>query len=74
MNKISGNEINPAVVKCAQDLVGKENCAPALSLIRYPPEYDTVMKYVFGRAFVCKDINVAKKVRILIFNLFIELL
>lgn len=63
INKINGREINPSAVKCAQDLVGKENVAPALSLIKYAPEYDTIMKHVFGRAFVCRDINVAKKVR-----------
>lgn len=71
MNKINGNEINPRIVKCAQDLVGKENVATALSLISYPPEYDIVMKYVFGRTFVCKDINVAKKVRMLFFSVWI---
>lgn len=68
MNKISGREINPSIVKCAQDLVGKDNVGTALSLIKYAPEYDVVMKYVFGRTFVCKDINVAKKVRTLMLN------
>ncbi|KAJ6645604.1 Structural maintenance of chromosomes protein 2 [Pseudolycoriella hygida] len=62
INKIRGSELHPSVVKCAQDLVGKENVAAALSLIKYAPEYDIVMKYVFGRTLVCKDINVAKKV------------
>lgn len=65
MNKIRGREINHSVVKCAQNLVGKENVSPALSLIRYAPEYDIVMKYVFGRTFVCKDMDTAKKVRTL---------
>lgn len=63
INKIRGREINPSIVKCAQNLVGKENVAPALSLIKYAPEYDIVMKYVFGRTFVCKDMDTAKKVR-----------
>lgn len=63
MNKIRGREINPSIVKCAQNLVGKENVAPALSLIKYAPEYDIIMKYVFGRTLVCKDMDIAKKVR-----------
>lgn len=62
MNKIRGREIHPSIVKTAQNLVGKENVAPALSLINYAPEYDVIMKYVFGRTFVCKDIDTAKKV------------
>lgn len=62
INKIRGRELNASVVRAAQNLVGKENVAPALSLINYDPQYDVVMKYVFGRTLVCKDLDIAKKV------------
>ncbi|XP_037905557.1 structural maintenance of chromosomes protein 2 [Hermetia illucens] len=62
MNKLSVSTINPSTVKLAQRLVGEENAASALSLIEYNPFYEPVMKYVFGRAFICKDLNIAKQV------------
>lgn len=62
MNKISGRDIPADVVRQAEQLVGKENVATALSLIEYDRELEKVMKFVFGRTFICKDINVAKKV------------
>ena len=42
--------------------VGKENVNTALSLIGYDKDLEAAMQYVFGSAFVCKDMTSAKKV------------
>lgn len=62
ISKIQGSRIPPAKVKLAQDLVGAENCIPALDLITFDPSLRVVMEYVFGRVFICKDMTVAKQV------------
>lgn len=62
ISKIQGSRINPNKIKLAQDMVGAENCVPALDLIRYDPSLRTVMEYVFGRVFICRDMTVAKQV------------
>lgn len=62
MNKISSSCIDQSKVKFAQDLVGKENVASALSLIDYNPAFERVMKNVFGWVLICKDLDAAKKV------------
>ncbi|CAH1965905.1 unnamed protein product [Acanthoscelides obtectus] len=62
LNKIKGSKIDPSVVRYAQQLVGVENCRPALSLIEYDNGFQNVMEYVFGNVFICKDLDTAKKV------------
>lgn len=62
INKISPNATPPNVVRIAENLVGKENVSHALQLIEYEKDVDKVMKYVFGRVFICRDINTAKQV------------
>ncbi|XP_067679791.1 structural maintenance of chromosomes protein 2-like [Haliotis asinina] len=62
LNKISARSIDNATVKRAQDLVGKDNVNTALSLIGYEKDLEAAMQYVFGSAFVCEDMNSAKKV------------
>lgn len=62
INKISSSCIDQSKVKFAQDLVGKENVASALNLISYKPEFERVMKNVFGWVLICKDLDAAKKV------------
>lgn len=42
--------------------VGKENVQPALSLIQFSNELQPAMEYIFGNVFICKDMNVAKRV------------
>ena len=42
--------------------MGKNNVSTALSLIGYERDLETAMKYVFGTAFVCPDMNTAKQV------------
>lgn len=62
ISKIRGSTIPPAKVKMAQDLVGAENCIPAIDLISYDPSLRTVMEYVFGRVFICTNMTIAKQV------------
>lgn len=62
ITKIRGSSIEPRKIKLAQQLVGPENCIPALDLINYDPSLRVVMEYVFGRTFICTNMTVAKQV------------
>ncbi|XP_033737632.1 structural maintenance of chromosomes protein 2-like isoform X2 [Pecten maximus] len=62
LNKISARSINADTVKRAEQLVGKGNVNTALSLIGYEKDLQAAMEFVFGSAFVCKDMDTAKKV------------
>ncbi|KAG5681053.1 hypothetical protein PVAND_010519 [Polypedilum vanderplanki] len=62
LNKISARTIDRNVVNLAQKLVGKENAIPAIDLIEYDKEVEPAMQFIFGNAFVCKDMDAAKTV------------
>jgi structural maintenance of chromosome 2 len=62
LNKISSRSIDRNVVNLAQKLVGKENAIPAIDLIEYDKEVEPAMQFIFGNAFVCKDMDAAKAV------------
>ncbi|CAO1400186.1 unnamed protein product [Diamesa serratosioi] len=62
LNKVSTSVIPNDIVKLAQNLVGEENCVPAVDLIEYPAEVAPAMKYLFGGVFICRDMNIAKQV------------
>lgn len=62
ISKIRGSLIPADRVALAQKLVGRDNCIPAIDLIDYDPQLQAVMEYVFGRTFICRDMNVAKQV------------
>ena len=62
LNKITGRKLDSRTVQTAEKLVGKGNVWPALSLINYDPIFEPAMQFVFGTTFVCRDLNVAKKV------------
>ncbi|ETN57892.1 structural maintenance of chromosomes smc2 [Anopheles darlingi] len=62
LNKISGREIDPSVARFAEELVGRENVATALSCISYDPEVDKAMRFAFGHSFIVKDLNIAKQI------------
>lgn len=62
MTKISSRTLDQRVVNLAQKLVGKENAIPAIDLIEYEREVEPAMKFLFGGAFVCKDLETAKRV------------
>ncbi|XP_012285924.1 structural maintenance of chromosomes protein 2 [Orussus abietinus] len=62
LNKVTGRTMDPQTIKFAQNLVGKENVQPAISLIDFPEEVRPAMNWIFGQVFICKDMNTAKKV------------
>ncbi|KAF7989538.1 hypothetical protein HCN44_008212 [Aphidius gifuensis] len=62
LNKISGSSIDERTIQYAEKLVGKDNVQSALSLIDYPANLKPAMSWIFGQVFVCKDMNVAKKI------------
>ncbi|VUZ41372.1 unnamed protein product, partial [Hymenolepis diminuta] len=62
LNRIRGSPIPPDALKKAEAVVGKENVAPALSLIKYPPHLTPVMEFVFGGLLVCPTLDHARKV------------
>lgn len=62
LNKIKGSAIPNDVVNYAQQLVGKENVRPALSLIQFGHELQPAMEFIFGGAFICRDMNIAKEI------------
>ncbi|XP_074031936.1 structural maintenance of chromosomes 2 [Leptinotarsa decemlineata] len=62
LNKIRGGKMDSNTIRLAQQLVGEENCKPALSLLKYNKELQNAMEFIFGNVFICKDINVAKQV------------
>ncbi|KAK7100070.1 structural maintenance of chromosomes protein 2-like [Littorina saxatilis] len=62
LNKIGARAIDDATTKHAQQLVGKDNVHTALSLIGYKPDLEAAMKFVFGSAFICPDMDTAKAV------------
>lgn len=62
ISDIRGSRISADRVRLAQKLVGADKCIPAIDLIQYDPSLENVMKYVFGRTFICTDMNVAKEV------------
>lgn len=62
ISKIRGHRIDPNRVRAAQNLVGAENCIPALDLIDFHPSLRTVMEYVFGGTLICTNLAIAKQV------------
>lgn len=62
LNKIQAGKMNDEVIRTAQNLVGRENIQPCLSLISYDKKLQGAMEHIFGHTFVAKDINIARKV------------
>ncbi|KAM7536776.1 hypothetical protein Aperf_G00000085721 [Anoplocephala perfoliata] len=62
LNRIRGAPIPPEVLRKAQSAVGADNVAPALSLIKYPPNLAPIMEFVFGGVLVCPSLDQARKV------------
>ncbi|CAG9820448.1 unnamed protein product [Phaedon cochleariae] len=63
LSQIRAGKMDNNVIRKAQQLVGEENCKPALSLIRYDKGLQKAMEFIFGNVFICKDINVAKQIK-----------
>nr|CAD7198716.1 unnamed protein product [Timema douglasi] len=62
LNKISGHSMNQNTIRTAEQLVGKDNVQPALSLIEYDRELRPAMEWIFGQVFICRDMATARKV------------
>ena len=62
LNQIKPSSIPREIERRAEELVGRDNVWPAISLVCYEDEVDAAMKFVFGSSFVCRDSNSAKKV------------
>lgn len=62
ISKIRGRSINPGVVARAQQMVGADNCVPAMDVISYHPSLKSVMEHVFGGTFICSNMATAKRV------------
>lgn len=62
LNRIRGAPICPEILRKAQSIVGADNVAPVLSLIKYPPNLAPIMEFVFGGLLVCPTLDQARKV------------
>lgn len=62
LNKIRGRPMDQKTVELAQRIGGRENVQPALNLIEFPEEVRPAMTWIFGQIFICKDMDVAKKI------------
>ncbi|XP_070389452.1 structural maintenance of chromosomes protein 2-like [Dermacentor albipictus] len=60
LNKITGRDVEPHVIKRAQSLVGRDNVFSAQSLVDYPPHLAPAMKFVFGTTLVTTKIDDAR--------------
>lgn len=65
LNKITGRKLDQRTIHVAQQLVGADNVWPALSLIEYDPVLQPAMEYIFGLTFICRNLDIAKKVKFL---------
>ncbi|CAN8010491.1 unnamed protein product [Ixodes pacificus] len=62
LNKIVGRDVEPAVMRKAESLVGKDKVFSALSLVDYSPVVASAMKYVFGTTLVTTNMDDARVV------------
>ncbi|XP_043795262.1 structural maintenance of chromosomes protein 2 isoform X1 [Apis laboriosa] len=62
LNKVGGRSMDNQLIHLAQKIGGIENVRPALSLIDFPEETRSAMTWIFGQIFICKDIEIAKKI------------
>ncbi|VDM35248.1 unnamed protein product [Hydatigera taeniaeformis] len=62
LNRMRGAPVPAEVLHRAEDLVGANNVAPALSLIRYSSHLKPVMEFIFGGLLVCPTLDHARRV------------
>lgn len=62
LNKVNGRSMDKQIIHLAQKIGGVENVQPALSLINFPEEIEPAMNWIFGQIFICKDIDIARKI------------
>lgn len=64
INKISSHPIDQRVVQKAKNLVGEDNVYSPFEIIKYDEYYQPVMNFVFGHTLICRDLNIAKQVKL----------
>lgn len=62
INKISAGSLSAGQLEAARQAGGADNVWHALDLIEYDPSVEKVMRFLFGRTLICRNIEVAKKV------------
>lgn len=62
MDRIQGRALDRNKLKRAEELVGRENVKPAVSLVDFDDQYAEAMRFVFGDTLICTDMECAKKV------------
>ncbi|GFQ76740.1 structural maintenance of chromosomes protein 2 [Trichonephila clavata] len=62
LNKIRGTVIENKLVQEAENIVGKNNVALALTRIHFEKDLTPAMEYVFGNVFICPSMTSAKAV------------
>ncbi|XP_054167385.1 structural maintenance of chromosomes protein 2-like [Oppia nitens] len=62
LDRIRGINIDPKVLKKAQDLVGRDNVNYAINYINYDQSLHETMKYIFGDTLIVPNMEVAKRV------------
>ncbi|GFT25760.1 structural maintenance of chromosomes protein 2 [Nephila pilipes] len=62
LNKIRGTVIENRLIQEAENIVGKDNVALALSRINFEKDLTPAMEYVFGNVFICPSMPSAKAV------------
>jgi structural maintenance of chromosome 2 len=60
LNKIDQTTVSGDKIKAAKADVG-DKASLALSMVDYDKDVEAAMKYVFGKTFVCQDVEVAKR-------------
>lgn len=61
LNKVRHGTLSQDIVRKAQQLVGRDNVASALSLIDYDEDIAPAVEFSFGYQLVCKDLTIAKQ-------------
>jgi structural maintenance of chromosome 2 len=62
LDRIQGRTLDRNKLRKAEELVGRNNVKPALSLVEFDPQYEEAMKFVFSDTLICTDMEIAKKV------------
>ena len=63
LNKISPYMLNQKKLAAAKRVAGKDNVWWARDLVRFDNEVEPAVNFMFGGLLICRDIDVANKVR-----------
>ena len=63
LDKMNNYAVSHKVLQAAQKLVGSKNVWRAIDLINFDNRLEPAMNFIFGGVLVCRDIEMANKVR-----------